>query len=423
MLQWMGGIHTGTIFIRGARQLLTLRGPRRPRCGLELNELNIICDGALLISDGVVVEVGPTRRVENLAAARGAVEISAAGRVVMPGFVDSHTHLVFPLAGADDHDLQASAAAVRAATGKRLAKRVRGYLNAMARHGTTTVEAKTGCGPDESAETKLLRVLKSFHNDPLDIVPTFLFRPPAADVCGEPQAHAAAEWVMAELLPKLRRRRLMRFADFVWEEDPARQAICVRYLETAARLGLSCKMHAERAGAAALEALAAAHPLTSVDHLEEARAEDAAALLRCGGIATLSPTASFHAGARYAPARELIDAGVPVALASNFNPLHTPTLNMQTVVALACLHMRMTPAEAIGGATINGAYAAGCAARAGSLEPGKAADLVILNASDYREMAHPLGMNLVHLTMKRGAFIYQEGEVAPLPAKDLRLAW
>ena len=155
-----------------------MRGPKGPRRGLALDELSTISDGALLVRDGVVLEVGPTRRVENLALARDAVEINAAGRVVMPGFVDSHTHLAFPLlgSGADDHD--AAARAVRTNTGQRLETKVRAYLEAMARHGTTTVEVKTGCGPDESAESKMLRVLSVFKQDPVEVLPSFLFRLP-----------------------------------------------------------------------------------------------------------------------------------------------------------------------------------------------------------------------------------------------------
>jgi imidazolonepropionase len=140
-------------------------------------------------------------------------------------------------------------------------------------------------------------------------------------------------------------------------------------------------------------------------------------------MATLLPSASFHSNGRSAPARALIDAGVAVALATNFNPYHTPTLNMQTAVALASLRMGMTAAEAISAATINGAYALGCAARVGSLEFGKSADVLILSVSDYRELALRFGTNMVHMTMKRGKIIYKEGEVPPLPAEDLRPVW
>jgi imidazolonepropionase len=401
-----------TILIRGARQLLTLRGPKGPRRGPELNELGIIADGALLIRDGVLIEVGPTRRVENLERARGAVEISAAGRVVMPGFVDSHTHLLYPLPSGPEG--AEGARLVRAMTGQRLEVRARAWLEAMARHGTTTVEIKTGAGPDESAETKLLRVMAAFKRGALEVIPTFLLRlPPGGD---------RAEWVLADLLPTIRKRRLARFADLAWDPAPALHECFGRYLELARSLGLGCKVHAagECPGAVAL---AVERSAASVDHLERATPADIAILAGCPTVATLLPCASFHDGGPYAPARALVDAGAAVALASNYNPRHTPALNMQTAVALACRQMGLTPAEAISAATVNGAHAVNCAARTGSIEPGKSADLLILNISDYRELGRQVGANVVHMTMKRGECIYEEAEVAPRAVEDVRLAW
>jgi imidazolonepropionase len=402
-----------------------MRGSKVPRRGGELKELGIISDGSLLIRDGVIEEVGPTRRVENLAAARGAVEISAVGRVVMPGFVDSHTHLVFPPPSASDADLDGAARAVRAATGQRLQIRTQAYLEAMARHGTTTVEAKTGCGPDESAETKLLRVLAALKNDPLHVMPTFLFRLPQPDLTGEDGVEAAVGWVLTELLPKIHRRRFARFADLAWDSDPSRQDFFTQYLDAARKLGLPCRIHVEQDNPAEAIAMAIRHSAVAIDHLEHATTADAALLAGTGTMVTLLPCTSFCNGGRNAPARAFIDAGVPIVLATDFNPRHTPTPSMQTVVALACLRLGMTPAEAISAATINGAYALGRADRVGSLELGKEADVLILNASDYRDLTQNFGMNLVHMTMKRGEFIYKEGEVAPRAAQEFSLtpAW
>jgi imidazolonepropionase len=401
---------------------LTLRSPdihRRgaPRRGTELNELGIIQDGALLIRDGILIEVGPTRRVENLAAARNAVEINAAGRIVLPGFVDSHTHLAFPPPGAE-MDLAAAAKAICAGTGKRLAVRSLAYIEAMARHGATTVEVKTGCGPDESAEMKILRVLGALKNDPLDVAATFLFRLPSPNLFGDAAIEEAANWMISELLPKIHRRRLAKFVDVAWNPDCARHACFSRFLEAARGLGFSCKIHADKANAGAAIAMAIEYSALSIDHLEYASASEAAILGRSEVMATLLPCASFHTGRGNAPARALIDAGVPIVLASDFNASQTPTLNMQTVVALACLQMGLTPAEAISAATINGAHALGCAAMAGSLEPDKAADVVILNLADYRDISRHFGANLVHLTMKRGAVIYKEGQVTPPHPRD-----
>ncbi len=400
--------------------MLTLRGPRVPRRGIHLRELGVINDGALLIADGDIVEVGPSRRVENLSAARGAIEINAAGRVVMPGFVDSHTHIVFPLPGSTTRDLASAARAVRGATGQRIQWRTQAHIAAMARHGTTTVEAKTGCGPDESAENKLLRVLAALRDDPLHVVPTVLFRLPPPDAMTEAGLREATECVFSDLLPKFQRRRLARYADLAWECDPVYRPIFSRYLETAHRLGMKSKIHADRPGAAEAIQMAIGHLAVSIDHLESATDEDIAVLSGCGIMATLLPMASFRNSGRPAPARALIEAGVPVALASNFHPQHTPTLNMQTVVAVACMHLGMTLEEAIAAATINGAHAVGRAERVGSLEAGKLANLVMLNIPDYRDLARHFGVNLVHMTMKRGDFIYKEGDVAPRTAEELQ---
>jgi len=409
--------------IRGARQVLTLRGSNGPRRGSGLAELNIIHDGSLLVRDGVLVEVGPTRRLENLALAQKAVEVSAVGRVVMPGFIDSHTHLLLPPPGSFATEITEGARTIRTITGMRLETRARIYVEAMARHGTTTVEAKTGCGPDRSAEMKILRVLASLKQKPLDVVATFLLRLPPGDPYDDPETSGGGDWISTEFLPKIRSRRLAAFADVAWEEQSGRAAYFVEYLRVAKALGLQRKLHADGPAPAAAIAAAIESGAASIDHLEHATAADAELLGRSGTIATLLPCASFHSGGRYAPARTIIDAGAAVGLATNFNPHHTPTLNMQAVVHLACVRMGMTPAEAITAATINGAYALGCADKLGSLEPGKLADLLILNISDYRELAHHFGTNLVHSTMKRGEFIYEEGPVAARPARDLRPAW
>ncbi len=411
-------ISTGPILIRGARQLLTLRGSKVPRRGDELKELGIIPDGALLIRNEVIEEVGPTRRIENLAAARGAIEINAVGRVVMPGFVDSHTHLVFPPPSTTADELEAATRAVRTGTGQRLQLRTQAYLEAMARHGTTTVEAKTGCGLDESAETKLLRVLDALKDAPLFVAPTYLFRLPPPGTVGDDAVRASVDWVVTELLPKIRRRHFAHFADLAWDDDPSRQQFFDRYLDAARSLNFPRKIHADHRSAAGAIAMAVRHLAVAIDHLEHATAAEAALLARTGIMATLLPCSGFCEGGRNAPARALIDAGVAVALGTDFNPEIAPTLSMQTVVALACLRWGLTAAEAITAATINSAHALGRAEKVGTLEAGKVADLAILNCSDYHDLTLNFGMNLVHMTMKRGQFIYKEGTVAPRAAQD-----
>jgi imidazolonepropionase len=330
----------------------------------------------------------------------------------MPGFVDAHTHLAFPPAGIDSPDRDAAARALRTVTRHRLEVRARAYLESMARHGTTTVEVTTGCGLDAGAESKLLRMLGTLRRDPIDLIPSFLFRLPEG-LNGE--AMRATEWVVRELLPKIQRRGGTRFAGLEWDCDPALPPCFDRYLEAARQLGFQRKIHAHGARPAAALALAVQHEVTVIDHLEHATASQARLIGETGIMTVLMPAGG---DGRMAPARALIEAGVAVALGSNFNPHHTPALNMQTVVALACERLGMTIAEAICAATINGAHALGCADTVGSLEPGKSADLVILNAGDYRALEHSIGTNLVHLTMKRGKFIYKEGDVAAHPTDD-----
>jgi imidazolonepropionase len=404
---------TPPILIRNARQLLTLRGPQGVRRGAGLNELGLIPHGAILIRDGLVEQVGPAARVENLAKARGAAEISAVGCVVMPGFVDSHTHLLFPPPHAFEAAPREHASSVKtllAMTGRLLEGRGHGYLDTMVRHGTTTVEAKTGCGPDESAETKVLRALAALQGKPLDVVATMLFRFPHTALDGESPDAAAAEWICGELMPKIRRRRLARFVDLRWDPEPRRQELFARCLAAARELGFGCKVHADAATPAEAVRLAVEHQAVSVDHLEHIGQKEVEALSRSETVATLLPAASFLDG-RHAPARALIDAGAGVAIATNFNPCHTPSLNMQAVISLACLEMRMTAAEAISAATVNGALAVGFADR-GLLTYGKRADVLILNVNDYRDLPQQLGTNLVRLAIKRGEVVYREGPMS-----------
>lgn len=381
--------------------------------------MGVIHDGSLLIDDGILKEAGPSRRVENLSLARKAIEINAAGRVVMPGFVDSHTHLLFPLRGSEEPSSSfLGTQNIRTIAGSRLAVKARVHLEAMARHGTTTVEVKTGCGPDIIAEMKILRALAGLKQEPVDVVATFLLRLPPSSIGPAEHWNALEGWIGEELLPALQRRRLARFADLYWQDQPGLVASWSRYLEVVGRSGLRSKVHAEGASPRAAVMLAAEYGATSIDHLEQATADDANLLARVGTIATLLPCSSFHHDIPYAPARAFIDAGTAVALATNFNPSLTPMLNMQAVIKLACCRMSMTPAEAVTAATINGAHALGCADRIGSLEPGKLGDVLVLNIPDYRELAHQFGTNLVHTTIKRGEIIWQEGKVAPRDSED-----
>jgi imidazolonepropionase len=416
------------VLVRGARQLLTLRGSAGPRRGAALRELGIIQDGAVLIEGGSIVTLGPSRRVENLSAARDALEIDASGKVVAPGFVDSHTHLVCGPPRLADYDMRlagssyaeiaaagggilSSVRAVRGTPIRKLVLQARRSLGGFIRHGTTTLEAKSGYGLDETGERKTLRAIRALDGRPLDLVPTYLGAhvvPP--EWCGREDAYL--DWVCTYLMPKLRRRNLARFADVYCDEGAYTVAQARRYLEAARALGFDLKIHAGQFSASGGTALAAELGAASADHLEYVCEDEIRALAASGTMATLLPGAVFHLGLdRYAPARKMIDAGVAVALATDFNPGTSPTYSMQMILALACSQMRMTPAEAFAAATINGAHAIRSAAHCGSLEAGKDADLVMYNVPDYREIPYHFGVNLVAMTIKRGKVLYREGDV------------
>jgi imidazolonepropionase len=413
-----------SILVRGARQLLTLHGPTGPRRGAAMRELGVIEDGSLLISDGVITNVGPTRRIENLAEARSAEEINATGRVVMPGFVDSHTHLV----SAPGRNLQfkmgfhgerpgpadtflPNLQYVRSASANLLESQAKRYLEACLRHGTTILEAKSGYALSVTGEIKMLRVFANLGERYVSLVPTFLGAggvPPEFE--GQPDVYL--QWLCAELLPKVAERRLARFADcncdpLTFSPDQARP-----YLELAKRSGLVPKLQAEQSSRMGAVRVALEVQAASVDGLNHANSTDADLLARSNTIATLLP-AKVHQGlySRLPPARELIDAGAAVALATAFHPAAGSTYNMQMVISLACTHMGITPEEAITACTINGAHAVRRADQSGTLEFGKEADLLILNVADYREIPYHFGGNIVSLTMRKGEVVYREGAV------------
>jgi imidazolonepropionase len=402
--------------VRGARQLLTLRGPSGPRRGTDLRNLGIIQDGAVLIADGLIREVGPSRRLENLALARGAEEIDASGRVVMPGFVDSHAHLAGGPARVTDYEMRiggateeqithagggapAAARAIHELSPRALETLALRALEEAVRHGTTALEAKSGLGITDAGEVKILRVYAGLRELPLTLVPTFLATRVPAEF-GE-------RW-----LPILRRRRLAEVAEARCEEGAFTPAQACRYLSLARELGLGLKVSAKErlhpeAIAMALEAGA-----ISVSGLVDASERDAMLLAQSQTIAILLPGSAFHSGTeRYPPARMLIDHGAAVALGTGYHPQDSPSQNMQMTIALACRTLQMTAAEAIAASTINAAHAVRRAGSVGSIEAGKSADLLMLSVPDYRELPYHFGVNLVDLVTCRGTVLVERSEV------------
>jgi imidazolonepropionase len=425
-----------SLLIRRAGQLLTLRGPEGARRGAALGDIGVILDGAVLITDGVIEAAGAAEDVERVAAgADKVVELDAGGRVVMPGFVDSHTHLVFSqprlldyemrIRGADYHQIAkagggilSSVQAVRAAAPEELETQARRAIQNFARHGTTTVEAKSGYGLDETGEMKTLVVLAAIDGQPLEIVSTYLGAhviPPEHKK--DPDGYI--EWMARDMMPRIRRQKLASFADVYCDQGAFTIDQARRYLSAAREIGFQLKIHAEQFSHTGAARLAVELEAASADHLEQADHEDAVALGGSSTVATLLPGSVFHLGLdRYAPARLLIESGAAVALATDFNPGTSPTCSMPMVLSLACTRMRMSAAEAICAATLNGAHALRRGHQVGSLDPGKQGDVILLNATDYREIPYYFGVNLVATTIKRGAVIYQQGQVSDGTAKE-----
>lgn len=404
---------SGTVLIRGARQLLTLRGSRAPRRGAAAGELGIASDGAVLIEDGTIVEVGPSRRVENLAQARRAHEVNAAGCVVMPGFVDCHTHVVSGITrpkkkgGSERGDAESEAGCGPNISAARLRARAQQYIEGMARHGTTTLEARSGYGVDETTELKILKVQARLNRAPLDVVPTFM-SPRAIPRQFPGDSGEYVSWLCGEFIPRMLHRRLARFADFRCSDQVLSLNDANCYLEAIRDLGFPLKVHAGNCRTGEAVRLAVALDAISIDHLEDAAEKEIELLGRSKTVAVLLPGCTFSSGRPIQPiARRMIDAGVAVGAATNFNPCTSPAYSMQAIVALACAQLGMTPAEAICAATMNAACAIGLGQEAGSIETGKWGDVIVLDVSDYRDIPRCLGVNLVRVTVKRGDVIYQ----------------
>jgi len=418
------------LIVEGAAELLTLSSSsNRPRRGDEMQDLGIIRQGAIAARRGKIVWLGPASdlltSVKPVAFSR---VIDAYGKTVLPGFVDPHTHLVF--AGSRENEfamriqgksymeiatagggINATVAATRTASKADLQAQARKGLDRMLAQGTTTAEAKSGYGLELDAELKMLEVIRALHEEgPVALVPTFMGAhevPP--EFRQDPEAYV--ELVVGRMLPEVSRRQLARFCDVFCEAGVFSVEQSERILRTAQALGLEPRVHADELTDLGGAALAARVRARTADHLLFARDEGIQAMASAGVIAVLLPgTAYFLHLGRYARARDMIAAGVPVALATDFNPGSCMTESIPLVLNIACTQMRMLPAEAITAATINAAWAVGEADCVGSLEVGKQADLLILDAPNHEHLCYHFGVNLVQTVVKNGKVVAERGQ-------------
>jgi imidazolonepropionase len=411
------------LLITGCSELLSLQGPA-PRRGSAMSDLGIVADGAILVAGDRIAAVGPRRRIERLPDARRAEKLDLGGRVLLPGFVDSHTHLVYPESRAAEYErriqgasyeeiaragggILSSAQRLRRATRPKLKARALAHLRQFAAHGTTTIEAKSGYGLNLASETKILEVIRDLRADqPVDIVPTFLgahFVP--AEFRKHPEKYV--ELVIHEMIPQAAKAGLAEFCDVYCDRGAFTVSQSRRILTAGMAAGLAPRIHAEQLARTGATQLAVDLEAASADHLEMINRHDIQALARSRVAATLLPGCCFHLGlTHFAPARALIAAGAIVALATDFNPGTSPTPSMQMILSLACTQLRFTPAEAIVAATINGAYALHRAGQIGSLEVGKYADFAAFDVADHREIPYYFGVNHCVLTVKRGRIIH-----------------
>ncbi len=415
------------LLLTGCKQLVTMAGPA-PRRGRALGEIGLVEDGAVLIRDGRIVAAGPRAKVERQAAARRARKMELGGRVVTPGLVDAHTHLVFAASRAAEYEqriagatyeqiakagggILSSVRALRAAPDDELARTARARLERMAAYGTTTIEAKSGYGLDFENELRTLKLLRrlgpSNKDQPVEIVPTLLAAhtvPPEFRYAGG--ADEYVDRIVRLILPAVALEGLAEYCDVFVERGAFTVAQARRIMAAARALGLKPRLHAEQLARTGGARLAVEVEAASVDHLDYVNGSDVRGLARSEVACILLPGCSFHLGlARYAPARKLIDAGAIVALATDCNPGTSPTLSLPMAMSLACTQMRMTPAEALAACTINAAYSLGRHGRIGSIEAGKDADLAVFDVEDYREIPYYFGGNLCSLTIKRGQVV------------------
>ena len=422
---------TESLAIINCSQLVTLAGPQRPRVGAELRELEIIRDGAMLVRDGRVVQTGAQSKIEVMIDANCEV-VDAGHRIVTPGFVDAHTHPVFAGNRADEFEMRAAGKSyqqiaeagggikstvrkTRAASEDELFETSKRYCDWFLRAGTTTVEAKSGYGLTLEDELKILRVIRRLGAEtPLHYATTFLGAHTIPDEFEDNRA-AYVDLIANEMIPQVAREGLAQFCDVFCENGAFDVEESRRILLAAKDHGMQLRIHADQLSLSGGSELAAALGALTADHLECAGQYEISILKSANVQPVLLPASVLMIGSRrYPDARAMIEAGLAVVLATDFNPGSSPTPSMLFVLTLAATQMKMLPAEAITAATINAAYSLGLGGEVGSLEPGKRADFIIHDCGDYRELGYFAGV-------EHPVAVYSEGRLALDVARKVRL--
>jgi imidazolonepropionase len=413
-----------SIAVLHASQLVTLAGPKRPRAGRELSELAIIPDGGMLVRDGRIDVVGPSSEIKKKA---GDAEVfDARGKLVLPGFVDAHTHLVFAGNRLDDFERRArgdtyeqiakagggiwsTVEKTRAANDADLLMQAKKHADWFLGCATTTVESKSGYGLSVEDELKILRVMRRLNQEtPLEIVPTFLG---AHAVPRKMRADEYADLVVNEMLSRVTSDGLAEFCDVFCERGYFDIEQSRRILSAAKKLGLKLRIHADQLSNSGAAKLAGELKATTADHLEKTDEQGIAALKSGGVQPVLLPGSVYALGSTHYPrAREMIEAGLAVVIATDFNPGSSPTPSMPMILSLACTQMKMSPAEAISASTINPSYSLGRGDQIGSLEPGKVGNFSIFDCEDYRELAYWFGVPQTQSVYVKGRRAHQTHE-------------
>jgi imidazolonepropionase len=413
------------LLIVHASELVTLRGPKRSRTKSEMSDLSIVHDGAVLVSDGAIVDVGKTETVLKDNETMGVEKVDASGRLVIPGFVDAHTHLVF--AGSREFELEMKIKGktyieimregggiyrtvrdTRAESTEGLYSQAARRLESMIAHGSTTIEAKSGYGLDLENEIKILEtILKLGEDYPADVIPTFLgAHAVAPEFEGRPDEYI--QFLVDKVLPEVSRKGLATFCDVFCEKGVFSVEQSRKVLLSAKERGMALKVHADELSATGGAELAAEVGAISADHLTKPSDDGIMAMARKDVIGVLLPGTPYSSMlGQYADGRRLIDLGVPVALGTDLSP-NSWNESMQFVMSLACYKMRMTPAEAITAATMNAAAALGLEKRVGSIERGKRADIIVLDVPSHAHVPYRYGTNLCSLVIKDGKKIWEK---------------